>query len=257
MFTMIKHECIDFFMTKFWGSYPHKKTHETLWKSQFRFDGKQIYNGLFKSQEEARQVSHRVYKEITGKTYIEGSPPFIRSIEKEEHTLEYFRKIMRYDKNSGNFYWKVKMSAPTEIGDLLGNVSQTGYRRVIIDSKQYNVHRLVWFFENEGVWPSHDLDHIDGNKLNNKIGNLRLVTPFLNQQNRPVHRKGILWGTSKLNPENHGGHTYYQSRVYGKYLGNFDTMEEAHKCSMDYAKKMNLPLIKELKDTLLTKKGNT
>ena len=157
---------------------------------------------------------------------------------KSEHTPDYMRSLLTYNAETGEIRYKIRMSARMKPGDLCGNVCARGYRRIIIDGKMYMAHRLAWTIH-YGFWPSSDLDHINGDKLDNRISNLREVTCFENQQNRPCHREGVLWGTSKLMKGK-----YYQARVQGKYLGNFKTMEEAHIVAVEYARSMGLNLLR-------------
>lgn len=65
----------------------------------------------------------------------------------------------------------------------VGWLGTTGYRMISFEGKQCLYHRLVWKFV-YGDWPSTELDHIDGNKLNNDISNLRLTTRSKNMRNQ-------------------------------------------------------------------------
>lgn len=58
----------------------------------------------------------------------------------------------------------------------------SGYLCVQVGKKSYKAHRVVWFLTH-GAWPTLDIDHIDGNKINNNPDNLRLCTPTANMQN--------------------------------------------------------------------------
>lgn len=64
-------------------------------------------------------------------------------------------------------------------GGKTGGVQSLGYHRIKIDGKHYFTHHLVWAFHN-GRWPI-EIDHIDRDKLNNRIENLRECTRKENQ----------------------------------------------------------------------------
>jgi hypothetical protein len=63
-----------------------------------------------------------------------------------------------------------------------GSIDRYGYLIVKIKGKQWKAHRLAWA-KHYGVAPSYNIDHIDRNKLNNRISNLRDVPQVLNVQN--------------------------------------------------------------------------
>ncbi len=63
--------------------------------------------------------------------------------------------------------------------------SKEGYRQVYVDGVPYLAHRLAWKMTH-GSDPVGQIDHIDGNRSNNRIANLRDVTPRENNRNRHV-----------------------------------------------------------------------
>ena len=71
------------------------------------------------------------------------------------------------------------------------------YHRTIIKGKVYSIHRLVFLYHHGYL--SKQIDHIDGNKLNNNIANLRVANNSVNMMNRGVMRnntsgcKGVFW----------------------------------------------------------------
>jgi hypothetical protein len=67
-------------------------------------------------------------------------------------------------------------------GDIAGTVNSHGYRIIGIDNLDYRSGRLAWFYM-LGKWPIFEIDHIDGNKLNDIWENLRDVTNTVNCQN--------------------------------------------------------------------------
>lgn len=124
--------------------------------------------------------------------------------------------VLRYASDRGNM----------KTGDEAGYTDAYGYRRVYISGKNYAVHRLVWELVH-GVSPTKPLDHIDGNKQNNRISNLREVTPMENSQNRVNARKDSSSGV--LGVGFHQGKWRARIRVNKKRieLGSFDSLEDA------------------------------
>ena len=78
-------------------------------------------------------------------------------------------------------------------GVVKGTKTQAGY--LILKSKDtmHYYHRVVWLWHN-GDWPVHQIDHIDQDKTNNIIENLRDVTQSVNNYNHPMmgnNRSGV------------------------------------------------------------------
>lgn len=85
-------------------------------------------------------------------------------------TVSDLQRIMTYDPTAGGFLWAVQRGR-MKPGDKVGSCDREGYRRVRIDGRQYYEHRLVWFWHH-GVMP-RILDHINRNRADNRIENLR------------------------------------------------------------------------------------
>jgi hypothetical protein len=140
------------------------------------------------------------------------------------------RALFSYCETTGNLYWKVKPLHKTiSVGDVAGSLRTDGYREVGIARRRYLAHRLVWLWF-YGTWPDVGLvlDHINGNRLDNRIDNLRAVTRRQNQHNAKRHRAGRKVGAIPVK----GRGKPWRSKIYvnGKVicLGSFDTEEEAH-----------------------------
>ena len=84
-------------------------------------------------------------------------------------------KLLDYNPVNGDWTWKVDMNYNARMGEKAGFISNTGYHCIRIKGQDYAAHRLAWLYVH-GDWPKHQIDHIDGNKLNNRISNLRDVT---------------------------------------------------------------------------------
>lgn len=124
-------------------------------------------------------------------------------------------------------------------GDQAGFLKRCGYLAVSIHNaqlgvrrKQLSVHRIVWFLH-YGVWPEHDIDHINLNKLDNRLENLRAATL---QQNSVNSAKRRTWNGRPCLTRLKGayfhaksGRWYSTIKISGKsaWLGWYDTEEEA------------------------------
>lgn len=100
-----------------------------------------------------------------------------------------------------NLLWKKRQAKKTKIGDIVGSQSPDGYRYVKFNEKFTGVHRII-FLMAYGYLPE-EIDHKDGNGLNNRLENLRPATREQNQQNKKPYRnntsgaKGVTWKPSK------------------------------------------------------------
>lgn len=102
-----------------------------------------------------------------------------------------------------------------------------GYCIVRFRNRGILYHTIVWILINGNIPNDRIIDHIDGNKINNDISNLRLVTNSENMLNRYTHRSGRLPGCYFHKPSKR----WKAQILYGKckkHLGYFNTEEEAH-----------------------------
>ena len=107
-----------------------------------------------------------------------------------------------------------------------GWINDQGYKLVTIENKTYRAHRLAWLYM-YGVWPSGQIDHIDHNRSNNSISNLRDVTHQDNHKNKPLQKnnKSGTHGVSLLK----NGKWRSRIKINGKekHLGFFNSKKEA------------------------------
>jgi hypothetical protein len=97
-------------------------------------------------------------------------------------TQEKLKQIFYYD--NGNLYWKIRHGSLGMVGKKVGSLMQNGYYTTKINKKSYLIHRLIYLWHH-GNLPQF-LDHIDLNKGNNKIENLREATKSQNALNRKL-----------------------------------------------------------------------
>lgn len=100
-------------------------------------------------------------------------------------TQERVKELLRYNAETGEFIWIVKRQG-IKVGGIAGCLdTHNGYIRTQIDGTMYLTHRVVWLYS-YGEFPEKDIDHIDGNRSNNRTENLREVSRSVNAQNRAL-----------------------------------------------------------------------
>ena len=100
-------------------------------------------------------------------------------------TQKRLKELFLYNSETGQFTRIKALCGPVaKIGMIAGTLGGRGYIDIGIDGKRYKAHRLAWLYIH-GEFPSNKLqiDHIDGNRTNNNIANLRVVTASQNLQN--------------------------------------------------------------------------
>jgi len=105
---------------------------------------------------------------------------------------------MTYCPETGFFKWVNCDQGSIKKGDIAGAVLDSGYRIIGYKGSVYKAHRLAFLFM-EGEIPALQIDHINGNKDDNRFCNLRPVTHSENQRNQVIAKNnssgftGIIW----------------------------------------------------------------
>lgn len=138
-------------------------------------------------------------------------------------TQAQLHELFDYDGHTGNLIWKVARQG-IRVGDVAGCINTRGYRTIRLSGCGYLAHRLIWM-HHHGKLPDRQIDHIDRDKLNNRIENLRDVPQSINLLNRDKPNKTGFAGVTKARNKFRAG-----LGIFGKtvHLGTFDTAEEAH-----------------------------
>ena len=145
-------------------------------------------------------------------------------------------EVVNYDPDTGVFTNRIKRrGSKGGIGKVLGTKNGDGYIILQVDYVDYRAHVLAWFYVN-GKWPESQLDHRDGVRHNNAIGNLREATNSQNQANakmfstNTVGYKGVYRHRDKFRAMIH---------VDGKRmsLGSFTYPSQAHEVYAEAARK--------------------
>ena len=152
-------------------------------------------------------------------------------------TVEQLKAALDYDPDTGKFTWKTRPSKAVKAGDAAGcKEKRIGYITIGITGRIYKAHRLAWMYMH-GKWPDGLSDHINGDKSDNRIDNLRNVFADGNSQNvRKPNRR---------NKSGFMGVIRYQNKwratisVNGKskWIGDYSTPEEAHQNYLEAKRK--------------------
>lgn len=158
---------------------------------------------------------------------------------KHNLTQEYLKEALTYNQYTGEWTWKERPErhfASFRAFKIWNkryslkktyNINRKGYIDIVLNNRKYRAHRLAFLYV-DGYIPENQVDHIDGNRKNNKYDNLREVNNKCNHQNCKL---------SKLSKSGITGVHYYPERkkwlarimIDGKTinLGAYDTKDDA------------------------------
>lgn len=142
-------------------------------------------------------------------------------------TVARLKSLLHYDPETGVFTRRVaRTNAPA--GSIAGSKRDDGYLTIYI-GHAYTSHRLAWFYFYDR-WPASQIDHINGNRSDNRISNLREVTRSQNSQNiGGAYRNNVSSGLlGAYRHEKGKWHARIQLNGKANSLGLFDTPEAAH-----------------------------
>lgn len=174
---------------------------------------------------------------------------------KKTASIDLLQKLFDYDRETGEFVWKKrdasmfidsKISAETKAkrfntryaGESATTNHSNGYKNVsVMEQKFIRAHRVAWAIC-YGAWPTDDVDHINGDRKDNRIVNLRLSTRSENLRNRkkfPRNKSGYVGVSFCKQRENWNA----RIGINGRYinLGYFNTKEEAAEARAEAEKK--------------------
>lgn len=147
-------------------------------------------------------------------------------------TANYLRKILSYDPATGRFQWQWDNNKKPNINSrdtkkIAGSIGLNHRRAIKIKGKRYYCSRLAWLYVT-GNWPVAEIDHINGDTLDDRIVNLRDCSRAENQRNVGVTARNTS-GTKGVYWNSRAQAWLAQIRVGGKthYLGTFRSSADA------------------------------
>ena len=163
----------------------------------------------------------------------------------------YLRQRLDYNQETGVFLWRAR---PTEhfldaahcgtwntryAGKVAGFIHAEGYRQISIDDLKFMAHRIAWLLVRGKPIP-RQIDHIDGDPMNNRIANLRAATHAENAANSGT-RMNNTSGAKGVHFDRHRGkfeaHITHHYKLY--HLGRFDTLEQAIAARREAAERLH------------------
>lgn len=205
--------------------------HREKWSASIDYRGKRLWFGVFDTIEEASVAYENGIKNIE-KIYEEKSHLVKRKYWTNKSNISHSELIscLYYDKDTGKFYRK-----PDDI-ETKGYIT-AGYRRIQIKNKRYPAHVLAFFYMTEAL-PTKIIDHINGDKTDNRWCNLREVNHSMNGLNKKCKpSRGIRRTRNKI--------TRWEAAItiegIRHQIGTFDTETDAKTAWNDFidAKELN------------------
>jgi hypothetical protein len=149
------------------------------------------------------------------------------------------KEMFDYNEETGVLTWR-RQNGHKKAGALAGSMEKkTGYMRVTLDRRQHTTHRVIWLYVH-GKHPEHEIDHINGNRADNRICNLREATHAQNCQNR---RKSCGKTSGFIGVKWNKARKVWSAAVFtnGKelYLGAFASAEAAYQAYVDAKRKLH------------------
>jgi hypothetical protein len=158
----------------------------------------------------------------------------INSAMKNELTVDRLHYLLNYDGATGEFTWRVKRRGCAQ-GSRAGCRMKSGYDIIRLDNMLHLAHRLAWL-HTTGSWPAHQIDHINGDRADNRISNLREATNIENAHNRRKRRNNKS-GYAGVRVESHKWLAEIKVNYKPIRLGLFATPEEASEAYQKARKK--------------------
>lgn len=162
---------------------------------------------------------------------------------KHDLTAGRLREALTYDAQTGIFLRNINSRRRPSTKVKAGTTTVFGYIAIYLDGHTYTAHRLAWLYV-YGEWPKGEIDHINGDRTNNSINNLRDVLRTINSQNRRCSHAskstGLPLGVTFKRPSLAKP---YCAAIHknGKkiHLGYFSNIQDAHEAYLNEKRKIH------------------
>lgn len=145
----------------------------------------------------------------------------------EALTQQRLHELLDYNSDTGSFRWKVASAARIKPDSTAGSLDNHGYIKITIKRKLFKAHRLAWLYV-FGEMPNGQVDHINGDRSDNRIQNLRIVSNKQNQENvGPRSNNSTGFRGVSFNKKSGKYEAYITNNRKKTSLGMFDSPELA------------------------------
>jgi hypothetical protein len=151
-------------------------------------------------------------------------------------TADRLRTLLNYDPKTGVFTWAITRRGCRK-GSVAGCKMRHGYVAIRLDDTLYTAHRLAWRYVN-GEWPAEQIDHINRDRADNSIANLRSVTNAENAQNQRARANKS--GFAGVRKENNKWLAEIKVNYKPIRIGLFETPEAAHEAYVAAKRKFHV-----------------
>ena len=155
-----------------------------------------------------------------------------------EISVEVLRKELEL-REDGTLWWRTANRGRRTSKPAFSTRMSNGYLCGVVNGVHLLAHRVIWAMHH-GEWPKEWIDHINRDKTDNRIENLRVAGPALSNHNRAVHNLKGPFKYLGVTKSSHGNSFVAQMQKDKKhyYLGSFDTAEEAARARDKKAKEL-------------------
>ncbi len=142
----------------------------------------------------------------------------VERFEAASEAMSAISRVVAYNPETGVFTLRKAGKGRGKVGSVVGSRNKAGYLTFCIDGIKYYAHRVAFLLAH-GRWPSQLVDHINGDKADNRIANLRDVSRKWNAHNTASSKGITLLKAQRANP--------WRAKIDGQHLGVFPTAEMA------------------------------